>query len=227
LRSPAAVEPIRALLKDPLWEVRREAAGALGRLRDRRAVGALAEALNDSDTDVREAIAMALGNIGDREAIRPLVLALRDSASGVRRMVAAALSRIDPSWNSAPETCAAAEELKVLLKNEDSTVRYYVSQFLTGLGGIDPGVVPAGTEDMLVSSPAKRRKLAVNLLETLLGDWDRDLRQAAAEALGRLGDSRAQPALLRAQADLDEGVRTAAAQAIQILAAGGEAGRTD
>jgi HEAT repeat protein len=64
----------------------------------------------------------------------------------------------------------------------------------------------------------KRRKLAVSLFLAILCDPDRDLRQAAAEALGRLGERRAEPALARTLRDPDAVVRSAAEQALQALA---------
>ena len=67
----AAAEPLRALLSDPLWDVRRAAVETLGRLKDERAVEALTRTLADKDADVREATAMALGGLSDRRAIGP------------------------------------------------------------------------------------------------------------------------------------------------------------
>jgi HEAT repeat protein len=219
LRAAAALEPVRVLLNDPVWEVRREAAEALGRFGDPRAVDSLAGALNDGDADVREATAVALGSLGDRQGIGPLVLALKDSTSGVRRIAAAALSRIDTTWISSPEAQQAAEQLKTALQDEDPGVRHFVGQLLVGMGAMQPETAPLPeTESSLASSPAKRCKLAVSLFLAILCDADRDLRQAAAEALGRLGDERARSPLLRMQADPDAGVRTAAQLALETLA---------
>ena len=54
---------------------------------------------------------------------------------------------------------------------------------------MDQEAAPEAVVDgLLASAPAKRRKLAVSLFVSLLCDVDRDLRQAAAEALGRLGN---------------------------------------
>jgi HEAT repeat protein len=221
LDAVAAVEPLREMLRDSGWDVRRAAAEALGRLRDPRALTALAEALEDADGDVREASAMALGTLGGREAIGPLVLALKDATSGVRRIAAAALSRIDPNWNVSPEAQTAVEKLKSALEQSDSNVRHFVGQLLVNLGEAEPGLtVPpaqAPEEELTVSSSAKRRKLAVSLFVSLLVDADRDLRQAAAEALGRLGDERAKPRLARAVGDADAGVRDAAEQALRAF----------
>lgn len=221
LRSKAAVEQLCPLLADPVWEVRRETAEALGRIGDARAVEPLAGALGDGDADVRETTALALGNLGDRRAIRSLVLSLKDSTSGVRRIAAAALSRIDPRWSATPEAQAAVEELKTALQEGDSDVRHFVGQLLVNLGALSREDAPeADPEAALVSSPAKRRKLAVTLFAAILCDRDRDLRQAAAEALGGLKDPRAQAALLRAQTDADPGVSAAATRALESLAAG-------
>jgi HEAT repeat protein len=51
-----------------------------------------------------------------------------------------------------------------------------------------------------------------------LCDSDRDLRQAAAEALGRLGERRAESGLVRALRDPDADVRSAAERALQVVA---------
>lgn len=218
-RAAVAADSIRGLLKDSVWEVRREAAESLGRLNDREAVVPLAEVLQDGDADVREAAAISLGSLRDRRAIGPLVLALKDPTSGVRRMTAAALSRIDTNWSSSPEARAAIEELRSALQDNDPGVRHFVGQLLVNLGALEPEAAPgASAEDFLPSSPAKRNKLAVSLFVAVLCDSDRDLRQAAAEALGRLGDPRAESALARLQTDPDAGVRAAAEQAILALA---------
>lgn len=224
LDATTAVEPLRALLRDPVWDVRRAAAEALGRLKDPRALDALAEALADGDGDVREASVRALGGLGDRRAIGPLVLALKDPTSGVRRIAAAALSRIDPDWSSSAEAQGAVKELKSALHEGDSNVRHFVGQLLVSLGVMDQEAAPeAAVDELLASAPAKRRKLAVSLFVSLLCDVDRDLRQAAAEALGRLGDDRAHSPLLRALGDPDAGVRCAVEVALKSFGASSEA----
>jgi HEAT repeat protein len=125
-----------------------------------------------------------------------LVLALKDSASGVRRIAAAALSRIDANWSNTPEARSAIEELKNSLSDEDSNVRHFVNQLFIGLGSLPAETVPPRQDSFNATGlAAKRRKLAVGLLETILADSDRDLRQAAAEALGRIGETRSRSAL--------------------------------
>jgi HEAT repeat protein len=231
LGKAAPAEPLRGLLADPVWDVRRMAAEILGRLRDPGAVESLTKALTDSDADVREASAMALGNLGDRRAIGPLVMTLKDSASGVRRIAAAALARIDEDWSISTEAQAAVEKLRPALNDSDPDVRYFVGQLLHDLGATKPESAPAAAapaspsparfaaepDDVSWSSLEKRRKLAVSLFLAILCDADRDLRLAAAESLGRIGDRRAESALVRALQDEDEGVRTAVQQALHEL----------
>jgi HEAT repeat protein len=217
LGGTRAVETLKPLLRDPVWDVRRAAAAALGRLKDARAVEALAGALRDDDADVREASAMALGNVSDRRAIGPLVKALADSTSGVRRIAAAALSRIDEDWSASAEAQTAVEELKSALQDKDADLRYAVGKLLSSLGVQTPETDVMMPGETPTSSPEKRRKLAVSLLLATLCDADPVLRQAAAESLGRLGEPRAEPALQRALRDADAGVRQAAEQALLAL----------
>ena len=218
LRPTSVTERLTPLLADSVWEVRREAADALGRIRDPNAVDGLIRTLKDADVDVREAAALALGNIVDQRAIGPLVLALKDTTSSMRRMAAAALARINPRWNTTPEARSAVEELKEALQHEDSNVRHFVSQLLPSLGETGPESAP-GPESWstTASSETNRRKLAIDLFETLLGDSDFDLRRAAAEALGQLGDAHSRSALQRVQSDADPGVRGAAERALEML----------
>jgi HEAT repeat protein len=63
----------------------------------------------------------------------------------------------------------------------------------------------------------RRRKLAVSLFLAILCDLDRDLRQAAAQALGQLGDARSESGLMRAIGDADPGVRVAAEHALHQM----------
>jgi HEAT repeat protein len=68
-----AASQLMPLLKDKDEFVRREAAYALGKTRNRSAVSALAELLlTDKEDGVRGAAAVALGDIGDETAVVPL-----------------------------------------------------------------------------------------------------------------------------------------------------------
>ena len=62
--------------KDPI--VRRNAADALGPIKDAPAVEPLIAALKDEDSSVRSGAAGALGSIKDARAVEPLMAALKD-----------------------------------------------------------------------------------------------------------------------------------------------------
>jgi HEAT repeat protein len=218
LGAAEATGLICKMLQDKEWEVRREAAEALGKLNNLEAVDPLAKVLDDIDADVRETAAMALGRMGNRRAVAPLVLALKDEVASVRRIAAASLSRIDPDWVSLPETRGAAEPLKVAIQDAEPAVRFFVAQLLVNLGEMSPDAIAGfAPEDQLASPAVKRRRMATNLFIAMLEDRDRDIRQAAAEALGRLGGDRARQALTRAEGDLDGDVAAATQMALQAL----------
>jgi len=111
------------------------------------------------------------------------------------------------------------EDLKPALYDRDPDVRHFVGQLLVSLGAMEPDATPAAEAGQdSVASMEKRRKLASSLFLAILCDSDRDLRQAAAEALGRLGERRAESGLVRALRDSDADVRSAAERALQALA---------
>jgi HEAT repeat protein len=211
---------IAKLLGDKEWEVRREAASALGKLNNPETLEPLAKVLDDIDADVREAAALALSKTRNRRAVPPLVLALKDEVAGVRRIAAAGLSRIDPDWISLPETRAAAEKLKIAIQDAEPAIRFFVAQLLVNLGEMSPEALLGFTpEDQLASPAIKRKRMGINLFIALLEDRDRDIRQAAAEALGHLGGERARQALLRAAGDPDGDVAAATQMALQAIGA--------
>jgi HEAT repeat protein len=220
LGAVEATPSICKLLEDKEWEVRREAATALGRLNNPQCFEPLAKVLDDTDADVREAAALALSKTGDRRAVPPLVLALKDEVAGVRRIAAAGLSRIDPDWVSLPETRSATEKLKVAIQDAEPAVRFFVAQLLVNLGEMSAeALLGFSPEDQLASPAIKRKRMGTNLFIALLEDRDRDIRQAAAQALGYLGGERARQALIRAGNDPDGDVAAATQIALQALGA--------
>ena len=62
-----------------------------------------------------------------------------------------------------------------------------------------------------------KRAAALQALLQALGDWDRDVRQAAAEALGRIADQRAVEPLKAALEDADGWVRRSVEQALRRM----------
>ena len=89
--APALLEA----LSDEAWVVRMNAAWAVGRLDDNRAVEPLIQLLDDRERDVQIAAAGALGRLDDSRAVSPLLESLDDSEVEVRSAAAWALGRLD------------------------------------------------------------------------------------------------------------------------------------
>lgn len=84
-------------LNHDLYGVRSEAATALGKIADPRAVDPLIARLRDEpDSDVRKSCVVALGAIGDSAAAPILIDALADPFFGVRQTAQIALTKLSP-----------------------------------------------------------------------------------------------------------------------------------
>ena len=209
-----AVEPLMGALDHTAPDVRTAAVETLGKLRDPRAVARLVECLRDSDNDVRESTAAALGLIGDEQAIQYLVPVLTDPQSTVRHPAAAALCRINPHWERTDGAIAAIPSLQLALKSKEYWVRHSAADVLKKLGLSRE----EGTQLFTDSDGARKKRLAAqNILLAMLSDRDRAFRQAAAEALGRIGLPDSITRLVDRLGDPDRGVKTAAARSLEIL----------
>jgi HEAT repeat protein len=100
-----ALAALRRALDDPVVEVRREAALALGQLADVDSAPALTARLTSDSEPVRRAAALALGRIPTPEARKALLESLRTDSS-VWREAAVALSK-----HREPEVFAALGDL--------------------------------------------------------------------------------------------------------------------
>jgi HEAT repeat protein len=209
-----AFERLIASLKDPNWGVRKASVEALGRLKDPRGVEPLTQLLKDTDHDVREATIEALGQINHKSAIEHLVSTLADAQSSVRQAAAGVLRRIDPEWERSEAAQRAVPVLKTALTSKEYWVRQAASDTLSKLSNLPkPEPSLSGFTDPVYY----KRTAALQALVQALGDWDRDLRQAAAEALGRIADHRALDSLKVALEDDDEWVRLSAQRALWRL----------
>jgi HEAT repeat protein len=216
-----AVPPLIQALGDSDWDVRAAAAWALGKLGDPRAVPALIQALRDRSENVRFAAAWALGDLGDPQAVPALIKALGDGWDAVRFAAAWALGDLgDPQavpplsvWAHAGED-AARDALQTLghpMLDLPQAVAQVAAQGAWGV--LIRALTCTQVREVVVGLGAP----AVPALIQALGDSDRDVRRAAAEALGAIGDPQAIPALIQAQGDSDWDVRWAARQAIQQI----------
>ena len=143
LASPGAADRVEDLigdLDDGDWQVRAEAAMALGEIGDERAVDPLVEALKDDVREVRLNAAWALGETGDERAIDPLVAALNDQVREVRCVVAIALGKIGDERAIGP--------LKEALKEEDE-----VASIVSGEALGDPGYGKAVFPETVPQNP--------------------------------------------------------------------------
>ena len=209
LGDKRAVDPlINALSDDDFW-VRLSAAEALGRLGDTRAVDPLIKMLSDDYSGVRRDAAEALGLLADKRAVDPLIEALADNDSHVRREAAEALGRLGDK--------RAVDPLIEALADDDSGGRRSAAEALEQLGQPEWAQHVRGDDDDFIRlGSSKNSKAVVPLIKALASDGY-DVREAAAEALGRLGDKRAVDPLIEALADWDDDVRKNATEALGLL----------
>ena len=185
-----AVGPLIAVLEDKRVDrdARAEAADALGKLGDSRAVQPLILAMNDDD--VRYSAAKALANIGTA-AVEPSIAVLKDKRldGHARAEAARTLGKLGDSRAVAPLILLAMDH------KDDSGVRVSAVRAL---------------EDL-------KDARAVKPLTTLMRNRNEDylLRSSAAELLGRIGNPRAVQSLIAALKDKDSQVRRWAAQELR------------
>jgi len=139
--------------KNMYWLIREGAAGALGRIRDKRAVEALIEALQDEKQEIRCNAAWSLAELKDERSIRPLVEATKDEFWRVRLNAVAGLGKIKGR--------AALEAVLRLTEDEHPRVREvstsYLAQFKSSR------VIPA-LKERLKDEDATVRKIAKDWL---------------------------------------------------------------
>jgi MFS family permease len=165
--SLAAEEIVKAL-HDPAPRIRRQAAAALARLGDARAVEGLVHQLEEHPDLVEEETIEALGDIGRPEAVDVLTRYLNDPRAILRRAAAKALGKIGHASAIAPLVEAAG-------RLEDPDLRRASLQALRMLGALEGEAV----------------------ITEALADPRPSIRVAAAEAVAELGLRGAADALRR------------------------------
>jgi HEAT repeat protein len=175
--AASAVEPlIDVLLHDYNGEVRIEAAEALGAIRDERALPPLIDAMtNDQRDGVRSSAAYALGNIPDNRSVDALIhTMLNDEDYGARRGAAESLGKLRDR--------RAVEPLIEVLNDSDCMVRPAAAVALGNIG--DSCAV-----DALITSALEDEAYTVVI--------------DAAEALEKIGDTRAVAPLCKVVVDFE------------------------
>jgi HEAT repeat protein len=213
-RRPQTRSALLAALEDPTWAVRKSAVEALGRMRNPESVEAIASLLGDSDQDVRETAVVALGEMGEARVIPQLVAALADPLSSVRQLAAAALHKLDRRWERSELARQAIPALQSAAGDTEYWVRHSALEVLKRLqrdrsAEAEPPVLNENVRAF--------RSAAGQVFCHALRSANRDLRIAAAESLGRLGDVLHAVPLVAALEDADPWVRRAAAGSLRAL----------
>jgi HEAT repeat protein len=106
-REPGALALISGYSNDSHPRVRREAAIALGKLKDPLSITPLIHALSDGDRGVRDAALAGILRLGSQSAEIPVIRLLGDPDPGIRIGALCVLSRIGTEQSIGPVTRAS------------------------------------------------------------------------------------------------------------------------
>jgi HEAT repeat protein/beta-lactamase regulating signal transducer with metallopeptidase domain len=188
IESATGVEALGAALRDASPEVRKTAVWALGEIESPNGVQYLIPFLDDENVEIRSQAAWALGEIESPRAVAALSGAIDDREPKVREMVVWALGEI--------EDASAVEGLAKALADANVGVRRKAAW---AIGELD------------LSGEAPRALIDATR------DQDREVRKAAAHALGEIGDPAAVPALAALARGQDNAVRYVAVHALMEI----------
>ena len=217
IRDRMAGVAIVELLKDPHPGVREAAAEAMPHVADGTALHALVQLLEHTAT--RDTAAEVLGRLKDPGALEPLVAMMKSQDPTARRMAAEALEQLaDPrSVDAWIEAMASPDLIEIASRSlkRIAELRERIAGILDRLRDIEDTVVleeariGISMDLIMLGRPA-----VLDLLDALNDDlWV--VREAAAQALGIIGDLRAvEPLLNKAKTDRDRGVRESCIKAL-------------
>ncbi len=185
--------------------MRTDAAFALGRLGDKRAVDSLILALEDENEDVRSFAVFALGKIGDPRAVEPIIQILEEERADWST-IGIALSRlrdnraVEPLIEALKKVTRYIEEIKK--ENPSIELKKIDYEYLRGRWSLADTLGDLGD-----------KKVVEPLLE-VLDDEDPDLREIAAMALGKIGDKKAITIVLERMKDEEQEIKNAVEKAL-------------
>ncbi len=217
IKDRTAGVPVVGLLKDPDPNVREAAAEAIGHVSDAASLATLVQLLEEEAH--RDTAAAVLGRLKDPGALEPLVATLKSQDPTARQMAAVALEQLaDPrsvdAWIEAMAYPDLREAASRSLKRI-SDLRERIAEILNRLRDSDDTVaLEEARIGVSMGLIALGRPAVSELLEALEDDlWV--VREAAAQALGIIGDLRAvEPLLHKAKTDRDMGVRESCIKAL-------------
>ncbi|MFQ5435244.1 MAG: HEAT repeat domain-containing protein [Anaerolineae bacterium] len=175
--DPEVVTPLTTALSSPNKVVRIEAAKALGKMKEVRAVGPLISMLSDTPFDKysRSAAMKALNDIGASGLNQAITTITRQGAD--KDLAMELLAQLDPNWMRTTEAKRAVPSLISMLKRESTGSRNTGARLLGEIGD------ERAIQPLIDTLPYLRMGTAV---------------EEAAEALGNIGDARAVMPLLAA-----------------------------
>jgi HEAT repeat protein len=196
--STRELERLLQQLRSADVTLRSDAAHALGKLADERAVAALGEALRDPDEYVRKSAVMALRRIGGPHAMEAMRVALADRSEQVCLQAVKGLGELRDAG-------AVDALIKVLARRE----RSLVSAAAEALSRVGPEAVPPLMETF--KDRYLRRRIGpqvwriltdmgsrvVEPLISMLADDNYYVRLTALTILGRIGDKRVAEPMVR------------------------------
>jgi HEAT repeat protein len=214
IKDPRTVPPLAERLDDSRSEVRKAAARALGEIGDPSALSPLKKALANRDPETRRAITEALGTIGGESATDALAGVTEDENEAIQLAAVEALRKIgglragyglrkalEGSKKKVVNEAAAATLKSMKFSPAGAEERAAVAVLLGDFAAaVSEG--QAATDaliEALGSRDAGRRRQAAEALGTVrseravrpllaaLKDYDSKVREAAADALARIG----------------------------------------
>ncbi len=208
---------LTGLLEEPDAEIKKEVLYALARIQDKRSAPGIIVALEDPDWWVRTAAIRALGLTGDSGMVGSLLSRLAiEEDEVIKKEIIVAVGRLGDE--------RAVQSLLPHLHEENLKIEIINVIEKLGLGDLEYFY------NFLKCSNNRLKCLLVEILGRIEGNEgarflamllkdELDMaRSRAAEALGRVGDERAIPALLAVQRnDVSENVRKEAARAIRKI----------
>ena len=179
---------IRMCLKDNDWEIRENAAIALGNMGDTASIPFLIDALNDSNDTVKIKVMKALGKLKASSSSPRLLSFINSNNKDIQTNAIYTLSKIGYK----PENDNELENIFKVLKDDDYRVRLIVANILGN---------------------TSNKKSVIPLTEAI-NDNSEIVKNAIVDALGKLGDTRAVPYII---SSLDDKTDTTMAIELRAL----------